>query len=95
MKDQLIVPACVAPVRLKQFLGPQPVPALLPLLPLRPAFMPLKAALFAGEHELQAAEPGSISALPPYPDDDLGGKPRPVKMGGLAEPLSTGGRHGM
>jgi len=59
-------------------------------LPLEPP-----KALFPGEHELQAADPGSMSALPPKPDDDLGGKPRPVKMDALAEdPLSTGGKHG-
>jgi len=50
-----------APLRLEQFLGPHPAP-MLPLLPLWP--LTLKA-LFPGEQELHAAEPGSMRALPP------------------------------
>jgi len=80
------------PLRLPQFLGPHPAPKLA-LLPVCPP-LTLKA-LLPGEHELQAAEPGSMSALPPYPDAVFGGKPRPVKIEALTdEPLSTGGKHG-
>ena len=86
-------PALCPPSRLAQFLGPQPAP----LKPTPPLWRPLLPpnARFPGEHELHAAEPGRFSALPPYPDDVFGGKPRPVKMDAFAdEPLSTGGRHG-
>jgi len=61
----IIIPAGpLPPLRLAQLRGPHP--AAKPLPPLEPLWCPLMLnALLPGEHELQAAEPGSISALPP------------------------------